>query len=474
MIAIVAAFTSSVQDPDFWWHLRVGRWMLENGRLPDHDLFTYTATNHVWIDHEYLSEVLIALLNGLGGLATISLVFGALTWAAFLLLFRTARAGSRPYVIAGLALALAALAGAPIWGPRAQMITFFFSCLELYWLHRYLEGRSRAINYLPLAVALWANLHGGFLVAYVFLGVAIAAEATGLVLDGQNPAHLMRLKRLGLILLASLAAALATPHFLQVFANPLQTLSSPTQRRLIVEWFSPDFHLTVLLPFMAMILLLITAFALRRPTAYQLYLALATLALSLESVRNLVLFLAAVTPILIESYSATWLEESERRSWRLPAAAPTSFFALITTVALGLILGATLFRIGGALAHQEADTRADYPVKAANWLAANPQVGTRMYNQYGWGGYLAYRFYPDPNRRVFIFGEASLMGDRLLQHYQDVQTLRANWVRVLDDNQVDYVVYNKGEALANVLATQPDRWTNVYEDENAVIYVRKT
>ena len=94
-----------------------------------------------------------------------------------------------------------------------------------------------------------------------------------------------------------------------------------------------------------------------------------------------------------------------------------------------------------------------------------------MYNQYGWGGYLAYRFYPQPNRRVFIFGEAALMGDALLNDYEDIQTLRPDWTALLDKYAVDYIVYNRGEALANVLATQPG-WKLAYEDPEAVIYVR--
>ena len=89
-------------------------------------------------------------------------------------------------------------------------------------------------------------------------------------------------------------------------------------------------------------------------------------------------------------------------------------------------------------------------------------------------GYLVYRFYPEPNRRVFVFGEAALMGDDFLNEYQDVQTLRPNWEQVLDKYQVDYVLYNHGEALANVLASEPDRWTLVYSDDVAVIYVRRS
>src|SRR5207248_1405051 len=66
---------------------------------------------------------------------------------------------------------------------------------------------------------------------------------------------------------------------------------------------------------------------------------------------------------------------------------------------------------------QAASTRANYPVAAADWLALHPSVGTHMFNEYSWGGYLADRFYPDPSRRVFIYGEAELMGDALLADY---------------------------------------------------------
>jgi hypothetical protein len=72
---------------------------------------------------------------------------------------------------------------------------------------------------------------------------------------------------------------------------------------------------------------------------------------------------------------------------------------------------------------------------------------------------------------VFIFGEAALMGDPLLNDYEDVQTLRPDWEQVLDRYGVDYIVYNSGEPLANVLALDP-RWKLVYHDSVAVIYVR--
>jgi hypothetical protein len=468
MIVIAALFVGSVQDPDFWWHIRIGRWMVENGRMPSTDIFTYTVPTHIWTDHEYLTEILMWVVYSAMGAIGIGIFFGLITYAGFYLMYRQAR--REPFVVVGVGLALGAVAGAPIWGPRAQMITFALTCLELYWLQGYLSGRSRALQFFPLLMALWANLHGGWVIGFVWLGVAIAAELIGWAWNPSNPAHRAHVRFLAIITAASAVAVLATPHGFSLYLYPFQTVASAAQERLIVEWFSPDFHQPYLRPFELMVLLLIVGFALRRPTIYDLLLSLVALALALQSVRNIALFVAAATPVLIRSYSGYWKEVSGARGWKLTI--PTRpVFGYITALALVVVALATAVHIVNEVtpSHQQGLTASNYPVAAADWLAAHPEVGTRMYNQYGWGGYLAYRFYPESNRRVFIFGEAALMGDDLLNDYEDVQTLRSDWKTLLDKYGVDYVIYNRGEALANVLATQSD-WKLVYEDPEAVIY----
>jgi hypothetical protein len=221
-----------------------------------------------------------------------------------------------------------------------------------------------------------------------------------------------------------------------------------------------------------MIFVVIAGFAVRRPSLYDFMLVAVALALALQSVRNVALFVAAATPVMISSYSEWWRELSKQRGWHRDIP-PRRVFAVVTALALLVFAGAAGLRVASLIGpdHQRQADSSSYPIAAADWLAAHPEVGTRMYNQYGWGGYLANRFYPDPKRRVFIFGEAALMGDDLLNQYEDVQTLRSNWRQVLDDYKVDYIVYNRGEALANVLATD-SQWKLVYQDDVAVIYVR--
>jgi hypothetical protein len=470
MLAVLMLFIEGFQDPDFWWHLRVGRWMVDNAKLPSVDLFTFTVPENVWTDHEYLTEVLMWFIYSAAGTVGLAIVFGLVTWAGFWLIYRQVK--RQPFVIVGLGLALGALAGWPIWGPRAQMITFALTCLELYWIHGYLSGRSRALNFFPVVMAVWANLHGGWVIGFVWLGVALVAELIGWAWDRSNPAHRRHVRFLAIIGAASLVAVLATPHGLSLYLYPFQTQGSVAQQKLIVEWFSPDFHQIYLRPFEAMVFVVIAGFALRRPSLYQFLLVISGLGLAFQSVRHVALFVAAATPVMIAVYSDYWKELATSRGWKLRLPART-LFAAITGGVLVLVLGVTLLKIYSDVspAVQQKLDASSYPIGAADWLAAHPEVGTRMYNQYGWGGYLAYRFYPDPNRRVFIFGEAELMGDPLLNQYNSVQNLRPDWQSILDQYQVDYIIFNKGEALSNVLATQPE-WKLAYQDDVAVIYVR--
>src|SRR5689334_13813912 len=301
LIVVLALLIAPEQDPDFWWHLRIGQWMVDNSSLPSTDIFTFTVPAHVWTDHEYLTEILMYRVFSAFGLQTLIVMFGLLTWLGFWLIYLQVR--RQPFVFVGLGLALAAIAGAPIWGPRAQMITFALSCLELYWLHSYLSGRSRALQFFPLVMVLWANLHGGWVIGFGWLGVALVAEAAMWAWDRSNPAHRMHVRFLAIIAAASVIAVAATPHFLSLYPYPFQTEGSVAQQKLIVEWFSPDFHQVFLRPFEAMVFLLLAGFALRRPSLYELLLTALALSLALQSVRNVALFVAAVTPVLINTYA---------------------------------------------------------------------------------------------------------------------------------------------------------------------------
>lgn len=473
LAGILPLLVRRVGDADYWWHIVTARWILDHHALPAHDLFTYTVPDHAWTDHEYLSELFMYGLGRVGGQLAVSLGLGAVTWAGFWLILKRIDLHRQPFVATAAALALGAVAGVAVWGPRPQMITFAFVCLELYLLERFLSGRSRALYAMPAVVLVWANFHGGFIIAFLFVGIALLVEAARWLFDRDNTEARSRAVHIAVVSVAAAVAGLVNPHGIALYAYSWRTQTSAVQQAFITEWQSPDFHSLSMRGLEATMVLLLIGLAVRRGrfSAFQVLAAVAGLVLALQSVRHIAVFVAAATPLLAWAWGAPLAALSHR--WRGLSRVSLQPRRALAAAALfaGVVTVASLVSLAVLLRHQAASTVENFPSAAADYLDSHPSLGTRMFSDYGWGGYMIYRFYPEPNRRVFIFGEADLMGDTIMNEYADVVGLKSDWLDILNRHGVDYVVYDPNTALTSALATQPN-WHQVYADSVAVIFVR--
>jgi hypothetical protein len=468
--------TGAIRDPDFWWHLRTGQLILDRHALLGTDPFTYTAGSHRWVMHEWLTEVLFALLHSAGGLALIVAVLSVVTWLGLVCVVLRARLARPHNATVALGLLLAVVAGYPIWGPRAQMITFALTALVLLLAERHLRHGGRAVWVLVPLFLVWSNLHSGFIIGAAFIALIIAAEGAAGLLGIPGAAPRARVRELLWVGAACLAVVVVNPNGPGIYLYPFQTQGSTAQQALILEWQSPDFHDAVLLPFGLMLLSLGLMVALnRRLTPRDAVLALATTALALQSVRHIALFVAAVTPL--------WIQQAELSRMRLAAwwttrrrggrrwTAPPPQLMKVTSISV-LVLLATLWgsRLAVAATTREDSPfyAKDFPVCGARWLAAGPS-GLRIFNQYGEGGYLASRLTTHGDR-VFIFGDAALMGDALLRAYGGVETVTPGWEETLRSSQTDLVLFDRGTALDHALEASP-RWARVYRDALSDAYV---
>jgi len=471
--------TGAIRDPDFWWHLRTGQLILDRGGLLGTDPFTYTATSHHWVMHEWLTEVLFALLHSAGGLALIVVVLSVVTWLSLVAVALRARLERPHNATVALGLLLAVIAGYPIWGPRAQMLTFALTALVLLLVERHLRRGGRAVWGLVPLFLVWSNLHSGFIIGAAFIALIIAAEDLAGLLGIPGAAPAARVRELLWVGLACLAVVVVNPNGPVIYLYPFQTQGSSAQQALILEWQSPDFHDTVLLPFGLMLLSLAVMVAVnRRLTPRDAVLALSTTALALQSVRHVALFVAAVTPLWIQQaelsrrrLGAWW--SARRRGGRRWTAPPPRLMR-VTSVSVLVLLGtlwAGRLAVAASTRENSAFYAADYPVCAANWLQSGP-AGLRIFNQYGEGGYLAGRL-ASHGDRVFIFGDAALMGDPLLREYGGVETVSPGWEQTLSSTHTDLVLFDRGTALDHALLASP-YWTRVYRDGLSDAFVPAT
>lgn len=473
ILLAIALFTMAVRetfDPDMWWHLRTGELVWEQG-LPRHDPFSFTRLGEPWVAHEWLSDAFMWGIYQIGGLPALMVTFAAIAALAYWLIYLSCP--GRPY-LAGFVTLLAALAAAPFWGTRPQLFNILLMAAFVHIIERFRAGRlgRRALIILPLLTVLWANLHSGYLLGIVLLGVYVVGEAGQRILQpGGLPAlDWPDIGRLAGTMAACLLAALLNPQGYQLWLYPFFTLSSPAMQQFIAEWQSPDFHTPHFWFFGGMIALgvLSWSWSLRRPSLTELLLFLGTAAAGLLSARHIPLFTIVVVPIIgrhllwaFEKSSLYPVLSGETR----PARPTVILAALNWLLILVALLGAAGWT-GQRIANNEVAMAELYPVAATDYLLTSGLAGSRGFNEYAWGGYLIWRGIP-----VFVDGRADLYGDTFLFTYVQTYSLKADWSEPLDRYAIDYILIKRSSSLAALLAISQD-WQQTYHDDVAAVFVR--
>jgi hypothetical protein len=463
LFGLLAMTARNATDPDLWWHLRTGQWIVETGHVPHSDPFSFTRAGHAWVSHEWLSEVVFYELWKHGGAAALIVFSAIITTTGFMLLYL--RCPGKKYWAAA-ATAFGALASAPSWGVRPQMFTFTLASL-LLWLVEAGEDRPRLLLWIPPLFLLWLNLHAGFA-----LGPALLlAYGVGLLVEtavGNTPWQQARpiLLRVLLLLLVCLALVPLNPSGAQLYRYPFDTLRSPGMRSFIGEWRSPDFHSWLYRPSLLVWLLVLTALASFRSRPKERVIAplLLTSFAALDAVRHIPIFvlvaipvIAAALPVASASY-ALWQERPNSSRFR-----PLFNGAVAILMAvLALVKWVSLAR------NQDAREAEQFPQQAVAFLRASDQP-KRILVYYDWGGYAIWKLYPE--YRVFVDGRADLYGDDLLHQFETAVLFRTGWRDILDSWKVEAILVPPSCALAQSLLVDAD-WHAAFRDSNAIILLR--
>jgi GNAT superfamily N-acetyltransferase len=162
-----------VTDPDIWWHLRTGQWIVEHGAVPTTDPFSSFGLGKPWVAYSWLFELLVyGLYRGLG-LGGILLYRVVLTLAVALSVHRLVAKREPRFAVALGLVGAALLALLPLMNERPWLFTILFSALTLDVVLDLRAGRStRAAWLLPPLFALWANLHIQFVYGLFLLALA--------------------------------------------------------------------------------------------------------------------------------------------------------------------------------------------------------------------------------------------------------------------------------------------------------------
>jgi hypothetical protein len=467
LTAIRGTVKLTQSDGDLAAHIRMGETILRTGHIPAHSLVSFTAPTDPMVAHAWLSEIIFALLFRAGGLPLLSIVTGIIvgaTHGAMALFLRKRGADPRwAFLAALLSLSLASTH----WLTRPHMFSIVGAALTLFFLES--DDRKRVFYFLPLYVV-WANLHGGWLFGLVVIGAFIVGDLCEAWLSaGEREIWLGKAKDNSIALLVASLATLVNPFGLGLHKEVLNAVTSTSLATNIAEYLAPNFQDAGQWPFLLAILTTVALFAFgtRRIQIPWLLVILVSMFFSLRSFRNIALFGVTGWP-LIALHAARSLP-----SWRKPFPLFKEFARLdpgsrigilaIPVAIIMLAVGLNRGNIGGLSIIPDHFSPKAFPTAAVE-KAREASLQGRVFDAWGWGGYIMYAW---PEARLHV--DPLKFNAETIKSYTIIEDMRPGWQKEIDRWQIRTIIINSKSPMAKGLAMEP-KWKVWYQDSTAVVF----
>lgn len=461
-----------LNDTDTGWHIRAGEYILNTLSIPRHDIFSFITPPIPWTAHEWLAEVIMALIHGSFGLTGIALFFAFMIAMICYLVFRMLRRSDGNILIAIL-VALLVIASSPMhWLARPHIFTHLFLIISYIILDGYQSGKDNRLYLIPLLELIWVNLHGGFIVGVVLLGIYFIGNIIeGFLAKGDERAIALRkVKALGVVGFFSLIACLVNPRGYHILLFPFDLVSNTYLMDHVQEFIAPNFHEPLIVKYLLYFLITLLALSRTRLNAVELLLVIVFLNMALFSIRHVPLFAMIVAPITVRQATVA-LGSCKRRLAHLVQRKGGDMAAIdastrgMTWVVIGLAV--VIAAAAAGKVHFDFDPKTK-PVAAVEFLKREPIQGN-MFNNDQIGGYIIYAVHRD--YKVFFDGRSDMYGIAQAKEYNKVVGFEPNWEEILDKYHISWIIFGAKSGLSRFLLQNAD-WHLIYADRVANIFVR--
>ena len=487
-LAIAFGVTFRIYDADFWQHLAVGRAIWKLHAVPTTNQWVWPLYGTPALCPSWLFRALLWPFWAAGGVIGLYVWRWSTALVAFALLWATARRMGARGFSALFVLALAALSFRHRSQVRPDTLVAVLLALELWLLTRWrADGRARRVA-IALLLGVWVNAHISWPLGFCLLG-AFALDAEWRATRGRGR-----------------PIAALVPYLVAAIAGALLGLIHPSGWRALAEPFAFVVtgrttalyeNIAELQPLMwsvhwktgiALLIfgwpVLIVARALRRRVDLaELLACLLFTALAVTSQRFAGLYALVAAPFVARDL-AEWM--SARTAGVRPAEArlaPGGQASGGARAWRGLAALAIATLAVSALEWTRADVPLgigidlrNYPVAACDFIAAHRLQGP-MFNEYYYGGYILWRFWPERTRLPFMdVHQSGADEDRAIYPFifrnpgawRELDA-RRHFELLLVDGSIRPV---PGNRLPDVLDAD-STWALVFRDDQACLFARR-
>ncbi len=506
-----------LNDPDIWWHLKTGEYIVTHWEVPSVDPFAYTTV--VPMDHDkllgmrsqWLGQVIFYEVFRFFGLPGLGMFRNLLVLMPMLIVYlwlisrgvghlRASAVTFFPLYIYGYQIFYSF--------ERPQGLSFGLIALVLVLIERVREkslkpGMDFSYWLLPLAMALWANIHGGYVIGVAVIGIYLGSEfAVELYRKVRKKINFQRGRAFYAAGIGSIAATMLTPNGPYLFLSYMfggidmlqrdlakvtsgmvggQSAASGQWVENIVLEFRPlsffyhDLGYTWLRYYWAMVViaiaLMLLKFILRRRVELAQLLVFSLIAFMAEQHARILMFALAVVPF----YIGKDLSEIKDLPGKLWVSLRLGAYASMVILAVGFMTYMKEAGISLKPNFKATDQWISpwYPFDLAQFIEQNKIPGP-MYNYYTWGGFLIWSLYPD--YRVFIDGRA--LDDLVNRTADSILKTAPGWDQQLDVYGINFVaipvIYRESGhiiQLAPALAENPN-WKLIFLGNNSALFIR--
>jgi hypothetical protein len=461
-----------LSDCDTGYHIRAGEYILNTFSVPHFDIFSFHTPEIPWTAHEWLSEVIMAIIHHYAGLTGVAVFFALIIALVYYLLFKVIRLYGGNIFVVILFVLLAVISSQIHWLARPHMFSLLLMAIWYVILDEYQYRGKDYLYLLPFVMLLWVNLHGGFLGGFILLSIYLLGNLQQYVMcrSKEENSYGQKSRKIALITLLCLLVSLVNPYGYHILMFPFNLVSNKFIMDHVVEFMSANFHDTLVFEYVLLLMIIILAVSRKRLNIIEIMLVVLFTHMALFSVRYIPLFAIVTAPILVRQTESIIGETNSRF---------VDFFkkraegiASIDASARGF-----LWPFAGALVIISfvATGKISYtfdpkikPVAAVEFLKKEPVRGN-MFNDDEFGDYIDYALWP--KYRVFFDGRSDMYGTAKMKEYFKIVNLKPDWEKVLEKYNITWVIYGTHTPLCRFLMERKD-WKLIYEDKVADIFVK--
>jgi hypothetical protein len=468
----IAAYYSIVSkaamvDPDIWWHIGVGDWIVANRGVPRIGILSQHL-ERPWVAYSWGFDVTVSTVHGLYGLPGILgflIFFQVLISFAFLLVVRHLAKSPWWSLLIG-AVSIYAFYVNPLRPVLFTLLCFTIELFIIFEAERRMDDRFLA--WLAPLFLLWANVHLQFVYGMFVLILYVAARlATSAIMQATDREAVTRSRILlvGVLALAVLSACVGPNGWLP-FGVALDYAADLSEYQVIQELAAINFRRPE--HFAQLLLLMVASFAVgqsRRRDLFRPLLLIATAMVSFRAMRDSWFVSMACGVVIAEAIGCS-ARHATVQGGAKPAIRPAVQYAMAAVLAIGMSF-ALARRDGISLPALAGVIDRVYPLRAAEFIERSNLQGP-MYNDFNWGGFLILRL---PGHPVSIDPRADLYGTGLFA--QSLRTANAvpGWQQDPVLARSNFILIQRWFPLAVALVNDK-HFRLVYQDHIAAVFVR--